>query len=407
MTIQVFLSHRWAEGEHLFTMELAKKLQDYADISPILDEAALKAGDKIREWMEYSAKKADVVVFVVSPASLASENCKFELSKARVFGKPIVPLLLRKTPLPDFLADLKCLEVGDHRDMPFSKVEELVEAIRHHARRAVPLESHAALLSHLRYAAGVELAAMLKYISATWSIRRTLDDLPQPLRDDVRVAFVELRLIAVGEMRHIRTINNLLEALSPPGTYEPALAVAAEIPSARTGGYQPLKFQPAEPAALDDLIAMEAQCQSREADGLYGRIYATLIALNSSEESIQWIQTVMSSHGDHHHTICRAKESLSRLTPPATYLIAPNLAVPSATDTEHRRLQERFAYLLHNLYVGFATGLAAGASIMNTARASMLGSSGIEGALNGLAAKGFLVVFDPLSDPRFAPIPHP
>jgi hypothetical protein len=37
----------------------------------------------------------------------------------------------------------------------------------------------------------------------------------------------------------------------------------------------------------------------------------------------------------------------------------------------------------------------------------MLGSSGVEGALDALAAKGFLVVFDPLSDPRFAPIPHP
>jgi hypothetical protein len=63
MAIQVFLSHRWAEGEHLFTMELARKLSNYSDISPIIDEAALRPGDKIREWMEYSAKKADVFVF--------------------------------------------------------------------------------------------------------------------------------------------------------------------------------------------------------------------------------------------------------------------------------------------------------------------------------------------------------
>jgi hypothetical protein len=34
---------------------------------------AFRPGDKIREWMEYSAKKADVFIFVVSPASLVEK----------------------------------------------------------------------------------------------------------------------------------------------------------------------------------------------------------------------------------------------------------------------------------------------------------------------------------------------
>jgi hypothetical protein len=152
---------------------------------------------------------------------------------------------------------------------------------------------------------------------------------------------------------------------------------------------------------------MEARCQSQEGDGLYGRIYATLVALNWNEEGIQSVQTVMSSHGDLLQTCYHVKLWLNRHTPPATYLVAANLAAPPATNLEHRTLQRRFASLLGMLYVGYKDGFPAGASHINAARSSMLGSEGLEGALDALAARGFLVVFDPLSDPRFAPIPHP
>jgi hypothetical protein len=152
---------------------------------------------------------------------------------------------------------------------------------------------------------------------------------------------------------------------------------------------------------------MEVRCQSQEDNGLYGRIYATLVALNWNEEGIQSVQILLSSHGDLLQTFYHVKLGLNRHTPPATYLAAANLAAPPATNLEHRTLQQRFAHLLHTLYVGYKNGIPAGANKINGARSSMLGSSGVEGALDALAAKGFLVVFDPLSDPRFAPIPHP
>ena len=53
------------------------------------------------------------------------------------------------------------------------------------------------------------------------------------------------------------------------------------------------------------------------------------------------------------------------------------------------------------------SGIPAGAGTINAARASMLGQTGIEGALDAVAAAGLLVKFDPIADPRFAPIPHP
>jgi len=48
-----------------------------------------------------------------------------------------------------------------------------------------------------------------------------------------------------------------------------------------------------------------------------------------------------------------------------------------------------------------------GAPLLNAARASMLGANGIEGALEAVANQGFLAVFDPVPDPRFAPVAPP
>jgi hypothetical protein len=70
-------------------------------------------------------------------------------------------------------------------------------------------------------------------------------------------------------------------------------------------------------------------------------------------------------------------------------------------------LQQRFTGLLTALYDGYKAGIPAGAGTINAARASMLGQTGIEGALDAVAAAGLLVKFDPIADPRFAPIPHP
>src|SRR4051812_16612263 len=100
MTITVFLSHRWAEGEHDFTMELARKLASRSHISPVVDQSSLKAGDDIRRWMTESIKTSDVLLFVISPASMSSRYCRFELSQAKKYGKPIIPLLLKDTDLP-------------------------------------------------------------------------------------------------------------------------------------------------------------------------------------------------------------------------------------------------------------------------------------------------------------------
>ena len=272
------------------------------------------------------------------------------------------------------------------------------------APTAMSLPNTAALLTHLRYAAGVELAVMLEYLSAAWSLRRQVAGLPQMLSDDIRAAFAEIQRIAIGEMRHVRAVNDLIAGLSPPGAFEPALAVAAEIPLGGPGEYRPLQFRAAEPTTIADFIEIEAPSMS--VDGLYARIYATLVAGAGTEEQVQAVRTLISEGGDHFQTFLFVQEWLGRHTPPSTYLVAGGPADPAGSP-QHQALQQRFAGVLAALYNGYKVGIPAGAGTINAARASMLGQTGIEGALDAVAAAGLLVKFDPIADPRFAPIPHP
>ena len=259
------------------------------------------------------------------------------------------------------------------------------------------------LLSQLRYAAGVELAVMQEYLTAAWSLKDPAGE-PQPLRDDLRAAFAEILRIAIGEMRHLRAINEVLAALSPAGSFVPALAVAAQVPDSMPGTFRPLSPSAATPDIIDRFIAIEAPWQS--VDGLYSRILATFETGVGSDEQEQAIRTIMAEGEDHWQTFLFVREWLGR-HPPASYLRAPDLQPPPTADAEHQTLQQRYRALLELLHRGYQSGIPAGAADINTARNAMLAPDGIRGAVDAVAAQGFLAVFDPLADPRFAPINPP
>jgi Ferritin-like len=267
---------------------------------------------------------------------------------------------------------------------------------------AEPLPDVATLIQHLRFAAGVEVAVMLEYLSAAWSIRKP-DGLPQPLRDDVKAAFFEIRRIAIGEMLHLRAVNDVIFALSPPGTFAPALAVAADVPDG-VGGSRPHQFRPADAATLADFVEVEAPSES--VDGVYSRIYATLVVLGKPDVLIQSVRTLMSEGDDHYETFLFVQEWLGRHQP-QSYLIANPPQRPPPGDNAHATLQQRYQQLLGRLHAAYKAGMPAGAAALAEARDFMVASSGIVGALDAVAANGFLCVFDPVADPRFAPIHRP
>jgi hypothetical protein len=267
---------------------------------------------------------------------------------------------------------------------------------------ASPLPDRATLLAQLRYAAGVEIAAMQEYLTAAWSLRPAQGQ-PEPLLGDLKAAFHEVLRIAIGEMRHVRLVNDVLSSLSTPGSFTPALAVAAEVPGTKVGTVRPVLLRAATQAAIDDFVGLEAPSQS--VDGLYGRILATLQKTPGTEEQQQTVRTVMAEGEDHWETFLAIKEWLGRHRE-AHYLRDVNLQPPPQDNATHQELQRRYVGLLDRLYSGYQQGIPNGAPDINTARSSMLGAAGLQGALDAVAAGPFLVVFDPIADPRFAAI-HP
>ena len=266
-----------------------------------------------------------------------------------------------------------------------------------------PFASLAELEQFLRYAAGVELAVIQEYLTAAFSLRLP-NQLPQALRDDVTAARAELMRVTIGEMHHLRAVNDVLRMLGSAVPFRPALQVASELPTGLPSGVRELSFRPLMPQTLEDFIAIEQPSVS--VDGIYTRILATLERLGTDNER-QAIRTIMAEGEDHYQTFLFIREWLKGHEP-AQYLIGMALQAPPSNHPAHVTLQQRYRQLLVLLHDGYSTGVPAGAPNINAARNAMLGSNGLDGAAVAVASAGFLVTFDRISDDsRFAPIAKP
>ena len=87
---------------------------------------------------------------------------------------------------------------------------------------------------NFRYAAGVELAIVQEYLAAAYSLKSE-QDLSGKLRDNMRAAHAEIMRIAIGEIRHLRAVNDVLGSLIGRPAYRPALGVATKMPGIKIG----------------------------------------------------------------------------------------------------------------------------------------------------------------------------
>ncbi len=134
---KVFISHRWAEGEHEFARELKKKLEEYQDITALLDEYEMLPGDTIKDWMDDTIQKGcDVFLFVLSPHSLKSEYCQYELKQAHQTGVPIIPVYLRACEIPESLQGILFADFREDFKLSFDSVTRLVDGIRRQAEKS-------------------------------------------------------------------------------------------------------------------------------------------------------------------------------------------------------------------------------------------------------------------------------
>lgn len=266
---------------------------------------------------------------------------------------------------------------------------------------AQPLADKATLISYLRYAAGVEIGVMQEYLTAAYSLRT---DASPGVIDDVRAARAEIMRVSIGEMRHLRIVNDVLRALSEEGPdpvrFTPALGVAAVLPGSG-GATRPITPRALTRAAVTDFIEIERPSDS--VDGLYARILATL-RTRGDVSLADAIALIMAEGAEHYDTFTYVEEWL-REHAETDYLIPAQVPLP--TNALHQRLQQRYVALLDMIHGGYAAGLPAGAPQIAAARLAMLGDDGIDGACRALAASNFLAVFDTPTDARFQPVAKP
>jgi hypothetical protein len=315
----------------------------------------------------------------------------------------------RPPPAPDVqhTGELRHIEINSRwqdLDVVLDGREQRVPYAPGAAPAATPLPP-GRLVPALRYAAGVELAVMLEYLTAVFSLNRNAGTPGSALRGDARAARAELLRVAVGEMRHLREVNDLLFDLhreSAPGTpFAPALGVATAVPEPAGAPPRPVRFRALTPDVLAEFVEVEAP--SLTVDGLYISILATL-ERDDREREAAVVQSIMADGADHFATFRAIQEWLGRHagTP---YLLA--LRTAPASDPGLATRQQRYEGVLRQLHRAYAAGVVAGAADVAAARQAMLGPNGVEGACEALAQRGFLSTFAVPNDPRFAPVAPP
>ena len=96
-----------------------------------VDEANIPSGSRWAEDLKEAIEDADTFVFVISPDSAGSEECKQELSYAVELHKRIIPLNLRQTPIDALPESIRAVQYvpprGLFEDRPEPESERLFE----------------------------------------------------------------------------------------------------------------------------------------------------------------------------------------------------------------------------------------------------------------------------------------
>jgi hypothetical protein len=250
------------------------------------------------------------------------------------------------------------------------------------AETANPYANPDELAAKLVELAGLEHVLCLEYLYAMYSLLTPaeIDRNTWPkLGDDLTFVRHELLLIAVGEMRHLRWVNQILWELDHTnivtGNFGPALQVVTTIPVGN-GNTRPRQLRPLDRATLTDFIAVEAP--SSGIDGQYARVLATLRQPQYPESLYQLAGKIIADGVEHFSKFSEVQTILSPYYPDS----APNNFVPPylrniapAPDDNVEAQQALTGYhrLIANLALAYASGDMEDAGSVITARQEMIG----------------------------------
>ena len=125
----VFLSHRSVDKS--WVSQLKKDLQRH-QVRVWLDQDEMRPGDVLVKALEEGLARCRTVVLVVTPEALASPWVRAEydcaVTMAITQGKRLIPVLLRDTAMPGFLASRAWVDFRDPRAY-HAQVAQLVRGI--------------------------------------------------------------------------------------------------------------------------------------------------------------------------------------------------------------------------------------------------------------------------------------
>jgi hypothetical protein len=118
----VFISYQ--SNDFVSANALHYKLKE-SDFQVWFDDRSLMAGEKYRQAIESALRNCWAVVVLISPDSKTSEYVIYEWSFALGIGKPIIPVLLRKTEIHPVLEQFSYIDCTTPRNDFGSVVERL------------------------------------------------------------------------------------------------------------------------------------------------------------------------------------------------------------------------------------------------------------------------------------------
>lgn len=135
MSCSIFVSY--AHDDYRFADQLVEQLT-VNDFPVWLDRREIHPGQSWRETIELALKTSDVVLVLLSPRAVASDNVHEEITYARQKGKPVIPLLCERCDVP---ADLEPLHYVDFVRYGYkSAIEQLYYELK---RAAIAVENPA------------------------------------------------------------------------------------------------------------------------------------------------------------------------------------------------------------------------------------------------------------------------
>ncbi len=122
---QVFISYKHDDGD--FALILKDRIEQ-AGFDGWIDDN-LQAGEDWREMIDRAIRESMAVIAILSPESVASAYVTYEWAFALGAGVPVVPVLLRATPLHPRLEELQFLDFTNRRARPWTALVERLEAL--------------------------------------------------------------------------------------------------------------------------------------------------------------------------------------------------------------------------------------------------------------------------------------